>query len=61
LQTYGRGITDAGVKHLKQIRRLTYLEVGASRITPVGEAELHAALPSCEIVRGTPCPILQFP
>ena len=43
------GITDAGLKHLHNLKQLKALFLGESAYTPEGLAELRKALPRCDI------------
>ena len=44
-----RKITDAGLVHLKGMTNLQSLDLGGTKITDAGVADLKKALPNCEI------------
>ena len=45
-------ITDAGLKHFKELKALEFLDVAGTQISESGMADLRRALPKCMIVRG---------
>ena len=45
----GKQFTDAGLKHLKKLTNLNELYIARTQVTPVGIADLQAALPNCKI------------
>ena len=45
----GRGVTDAGLKELKDLKQLKELRVGGTKVTNDGQADLQKALPDCKI------------
>ena len=47
----GTGVTDAGLKELVVLKELWGLSVTGTRVTAAGAAELHKALPKCQIDR----------
>ena len=49
LYLYDTKITDAGLKDVAKLQKLTYLGIGVIQITKAGVAELKKALPNCEI------------
>jgi hypothetical protein len=46
----GGKFTDAGLKHLKVLHKLTYVNLTRNKVTAAGVKKLHAALPKCMIV-----------
>ena len=48
-------VSDAGLKHLKNLGGLKELELFGTGVTPAGAAELQKALPKCQI-RSGPAP-----
>jgi hypothetical protein len=44
-------LTDAGIAHLKRLKRLKRLRVGDACMSDAGIAELQKALPHCEVFR----------
>ena len=44
-------VTDAGLVHLKGLSNLEHLDLSATKVTPVGVADLKQALPDLEVVR----------
>jgi hypothetical protein len=42
-------ISDAGLVHLKELKKLEMLKVYDTRVTQQGMNELHAALPQCVV------------
>ena len=42
-------ITDGGLKHLANLKKLTYLSVGRTKVTREGAMKLQAELPNCYI------------
>ena len=47
----GTGVTDAGLKELKHLKQLTRLDLGQTKVTDDGVADLQKALPGCRISR----------
>ena len=47
----GTKVTDAGLKELKDLKQLTYLQLGHTGVTDDGVADLQKALPGCKISR----------
>ena len=43
-------LTDASLEHLKALKSLKRLELQNTKVTAAGVAELHKALPQCQIV-----------
>ena len=41
--------TDAGLKDIAKLQKLTFLELGDTKITDEDAAELKKALPKCDI------------
>ena len=44
-------MTDAGLKELKDLKQLTSLYLGGTKVTADGVADLQKALPGCQISR----------
>jgi len=42
-------VTDAGLKELSDLKQLTFLQLGETKVTAAGVKELQAALPHCQI------------
>jgi hypothetical protein len=49
LRLKGTDVTDAGLIKLKQLANLGTLELEGTKVTSAGVADLHKALPNCEI------------
>jgi hypothetical protein len=49
LTLVGTQVTDAGLKELKELRRLRWLDVRATQVTDAGVRELKAARPAIQI------------
>ena len=47
----GTRVSDAGLEHLKGLTELRILQLYATQVTDAGVADLHKALPNCEIER----------
>ena len=47
----GTGVTDAGLKELKELKQLTTLGLHDAKVTADGVADLQRALPGCKITR----------
>ncbi|HEY0983627.1 hypothetical protein [Schlesneria sp.] len=52
LNLYGTAVTDAGLKHLHGLKKLKKLYLWQTQVTDAGVAELKAALPEIQIIRG---------
>ena len=46
---FNKKITDAGLKEVAKCKKLTFLQVEDTKITPAGVAQLQKALPKCYI------------
>jgi hypothetical protein len=46
----GAGITDAGLRHLRDLKRLQFLFLSGTKATPTAGAKLQESLPHCRIV-----------
>ena len=46
-----RQITDAGLAHIKGLTQLQVLNLGGTKITDAGVADLQKALPNCKITK----------
>jgi hypothetical protein len=44
-------VTDAGLKELAGLKKLTYLDLFGAKATKEGVAELQKALPRCQVAR----------
>ena len=49
-----RDITDEGMMHLANLKKLTYLSVSDKKVTRAGVMRLQAELPNCELSRLAP-------
>jgi internalin A len=45
------GVTDAGLKHLKELTELQTLSLWKTKVTDAGAKDLLKALPNCKISR----------
>lgn len=54
----GTGLSDAGIRHLEGLTKLTELDLRKTRVTAAGIDRLHQALPHCRITwdRGVVAP-----
>ena len=52
LNLYGTEVTDAGLKHLAGLKKLKKLYLWQTKVTDAGVAELKAAIPEIQIIRG---------
>jgi hypothetical protein len=50
LWLYDTNITDAGLEHLKGLKRLTHVDLHNTQVTYAGVSALRAALPAANIV-----------
>ena len=48
---FGAQLTDAGLKNLKELKNLTYLNLTGTRVTVGGFDDLKKELPKCSIFR----------
>jgi hypothetical protein len=46
-----RRVTDAGLAHLKDLKKLRHLDLVNTRVTPKGLSEFKASLPTCRLSR----------
>src|SRR5438552_2461631 len=46
----GAKVTDAGLKELKDLKKLTLLWLRDTKVTDAGVADLQKALPACKII-----------
>jgi hypothetical protein len=48
---YNTAITDAGLKHIKELQNLQILHLQNTKVTDAGVKELKQAQPKCNIMR----------